>query len=118
MAQRRLGIEVSPDTRHRAQPFRCAPRRAAKFQSAKAGHLASSEASDQAERHLLAAGWTNSKRIVRPRSPVTPRTIKPPIAALTAIAPQIDPYFMVGITNSAPSFVPVGQRAVTVLVLV
>jgi hypothetical protein len=28
------------------------------------------------------------------------------------------PYFMVGMTNSAPSLVPEGQRAVTVLVLV
>jgi hypothetical protein len=28
------------------------------------------------------------------------------------------PYFMVGITNSAPSLVPVGQREVIVLVFV
>jgi hypothetical protein len=37
---------------------------------------------------------------------------------LFGIMLQAHPHFMVGITNSAPSLVPVGQREVTVLVLV
>jgi hypothetical protein len=61
------------------------------------------------------------KESCSPAQAVSTRKARTPTAALTTIIPPLSSnkiYFMVGITNSAPSFVPVGQRDVTVLVLV
>ena len=42
------------------------------------------------------------------------------VLGITAVAGNVPlpPHFIVGMTNSAPSLVPLGQREVTVLVLV
>jgi hypothetical protein len=64
---------------------------------------------------LSGAGVLASDRRLCP--PAQPASIS---ARARHAAPRIARlrYFIVGMTNSAPSFVPVGQRDVTVLVLV
>ena len=60
------------------------------------------------------AGAEEPKENCSPAHPVRLRMTR----TLPDVVLIVIPYFMVGITNSAPSLVPVGQREVMVLVLV
>ena len=53
-----------------------------------------------------------------PAQPVSIVVITKLLTIGTSVNPDVCPYFMVGITNSAPDLMPDGQREVTVLVLV